>query len=278
MKNRILKLLVVLTTILTSVGLFAQHADKTIIFGFAPGPYIDEFKLGVKPQLEKKGYKIEIKEFSDYVQPNLALNNGDIDANLFQHQPYLEQFSKDKGLKLSPVVTVPTAGLGIYSKKIKSISELKKGDEVTLANDPTNLARALRLLAKYNLVTFKKDVDVTKVSEKDIEKNPIGLKISPVEAAQLPRTLDSVTISLINGNYAIAAGINLDSALIKENLDENLKNLVAVRTADLDKQYVKDIKEAFESEVFKNVIEDPKNIFKGFQKPQWYLKKWNLKS
>ncbi|GBG57349.1 lipoprotein [Sporomusaceae bacterium FL31] len=260
----------------------SQSQPKKLVFGVAPGPYGDMIRYAIKPGLEKKGYTVEVKEFSDYVQPNLALNNKELDANLFQHRPYLEKFSADKGLKLSPVVNIPTAGLGIYSRKInaKNAEELKAaikpGDEITLANDPTNLTRALRLLAKNELITFKSTIDATKASEKDIEKNPYGLKVSPVEAAQLPRTLDSVALSVVNGNFAIAAGIPLSSAIIKEELSEELKNLVAVRTEDLDKQFVKDIKEVIESEDFKKAIEDPKNVFKDFQKPDWYKTKWNI--
>ena len=169
---------------------FAQATPKTIIFGVAPGPYGDLIKQAIQPGLEKKGYKIVVKEFSDYVQPNLALANGATDANLFQHKVYLDKFSADKGLKLSALINVPTAGLGIYSSKIKSLDDLKKGDIITLANDPTNLARALRFLAKLNLLTFKSDIDPTKASEKDIDQNPRGLVFKPLEAAQLPRTLD----------------------------------------------------------------------------------------
>ncbi len=231
-------------------------AAETLNFGVAPGPYGDFVKKTLKPGLEKKGYKVEVKEFSDYVQPNLALNNGSIDVNLFQHLPYLEKFSKDKGLKVSPLffskapkepITIPTAGLGLYSRKIKSLSQLKSGDEITLANDPTNLARALRLLQKEGLIKLKAEIDPAKASEKDIAENPRGLKIRPIEAAQIPRSLDSVTIAVINGNYAIAAGIPLDSALIKEELDENMKLVIAVRTEDLGKPFAKDIVAVVES-------------------------------
>ena len=206
----------------------ADHAENHRIRR-APGPYGDLIKAAIQPGLEKKGYKVVLKEFSDYVQPNLALANNSIDANLFQHRLYLEKFSADKGLKLSPVISVPTAGLGLYSHKITAIDQLKKGDIVTLANDPTNLARALRFLAKQGLLTFKKDIDPTQASEKDIEQNPLGLVFKPLEAAQLPRTLDSATASVVNGNYAIAAGLSLSSALKLEVLDENIKNLVAVK-------------------------------------------------
>lgn len=274
-----------------ALTLFAGYAlaatpEKNLVIGVAPGPYGDLFKKAIQPGLEKKGYKVEIKEFSDYVQPNLALNNGSINANLFQHLPYLEKFSKDKGLDIAPLrfskgdkapITVPTAGLGLYSRKIKSIDGLKNGDEITIANDPTNLARALRFLQKSGLVTLKKEIDPAKASEKDISENPKGLKIRPIEAAQIPRTLDSVTIAVINGNYAIAAGIPLDSALLKEELDENLKLVVAVRTADLDKPFARDIQAVLESTEFKKAAYNPKYVFKDFQFPAWLAVKTTAK-
>ena len=261
-----------------STSASAQISPKTIVFGVAPGPYIDLLKVAIQPGLERKGYKIVYKEFSDYVQPNLALANGSIDANLFQHRLYLEKFSADKGLKLSPVINVPTAGLGLYSNKIRAVNELKKGDVITLANDPTNLARALRFLAKLGLLTFKKDINPLTASEKDIEQNPLGLVFKPLEAAQLPRTLDSATASVVNGNYAIAAGLSLSSALKLEDLDENIKNLVAVKTDDLNKPFVQDIKQVIESPEFLAAVDDPKNVFKEFQKPDWLTEKAKAKT
>ncbi len=263
-----------LYSLLLSLGIaLASHAalgaDKTIVFGVSPGPYGDMIKLAIRPGLEKKGYKVEVKEFSDYVQPNLALANGALDANLFQHRLYLDKFSADKGLKLSPVITVPTAGLGLYSHKIKSVNDLKKGDVLTLANDPTNLARALRFLAKLNLITLKKDIDPTTASEKDIDQNPKGLVFRPLEAAQLPRTLDSATVSVVNGNFAIAAGLKLSEALKLEELDENIKNLIAVRSEDLNKPITQDIKAVVESAEYQAVIDDPKLPFSAFERPDW---------
>lgn len=265
--------LTALTLGLGVVAASAQITPKTIVFGVAPGPYGDLIKAAIQPGLEKKGYKVVLKEFSDYVQPNLALANNSIDANLFQHRLYLDKFSADKGLKLSPVINVPTAGLGIYSHKIKSLDQLKKGDIVTLANDPTNLARALRFLAKQGLLTFKKDIDPVQASEKDIEQNPLGLVFKPLEAAQLPRTLDSATASVVNGNFAIAAGLKLSDAIKLEQLDESIKNLVAVKTADLDKPFVQDIKQVIESPEFLATVDDSKHIFKDFQKPEWLAAK-----
>jgi len=247
----------------------AQLMPGTIIFGVAPGPYGALIKDAIEPGLNKKGYRVVIKEFSDYVQPNLALANKGLDANLFQHQLYLEKFSADKGLKLSPVISVPTAALGLYSNKIKSIDELKSGDLITIANDPTNLARALRFLASLNLITIKKDINPTQASEKDVDQNPKKLVIKPLEAAQLPRALDAATASIVNGNYAIAARLSLSSAIKLEQLVENTQNLVAVRTEDLDLQYAKDIKAVIESSEFLAVIDSKNHIYKEFQKPQW---------
>lgn len=250
MKRRLFLAVMVLLLFVSSAASLAAKTPKKLLVGAAPGPYGDLFKYAIAPVLEKKGYQIELREFSDYVQPNLALANRSIDTNIYQHQPYLERFAADKGIKISPVIRIPTAGLGLYSRKIKSLNELKAGDVVTFANDPTNLARALVLLQKHGLLKINPKIDVTKASEKDIVENPKQLVFTPVEAAQLPRSLDSVVLAAINGNYAIAAGIPLSSALIKEVLAEEHKIVIAVRTEDLKQQFVKDIKTAVTSQFF----------------------------
>ena len=247
----------------------ANSDPHTIVFGVAPGPYGDMVKQAIAPSLKEKGYKVVVREFSDYVQPNMALANGSIDANLFQHSLYFDKFTADKGLKLSKLIAVPTAGMGFYSRKIKSLDELKKGDIITLSNDPTNLARGLRFLQSLGLITIKESIDPTKASERDIASNPKGLVFKPLEAAQLPRTLDGVTASLVNGNFAVAAGMDLSSAIKQEKLDENLKNIIAVRSEDADKPFAKDIVTAVKSPAYRAVIDDPKNIFAAFQKPDW---------
>lgn len=258
--------------LLLACGLqFAQaNSDpQTITFGVAPGPYGDMVKQAIAPSLKEKGYKVIVREFSDYVQPNMALANGSIDANLFQHSLYFDKFTADKGLKLTKLLAVPTAGMGLYSHKIKSLDALKKGDIVTLSNDPTNLARGLRFLQALKLITIKPNIDPTKASERDIASNPKGLVFKPLEAAQLPRTLDGVTASLVNGNFAIAAGMDLSTALAQEQLDENLKNIIAVRSEDADKPFAKDIVNVVKSPAYAAAINDPQNVFISFQKPEW---------
>ncbi|EBN8636000.1 metal ABC transporter substrate-binding protein [Salmonella enterica] len=260
------------STLLLACGLQFAHADsspQTIVFGVAPGPYGDMVKQAIAPTLKEKGYKVVVREFSDYVQPNMALANGSIDANLFQHTLYFDKFTADKELKLSKLIVVPTAGMGFYSRKINSLDALKKGDIITLSNDPTNLARGLRFLQSLGLITIKDNIDPTKASERDIDSNPKGLVFKPLEAAQLPRTLDGVTGALVNGNFAVAAGLDLSSAIKQEHLDENLKNIIAVRSEDADKPFAKDIVEAVKSPAYRAVIDDPKNIYSAFQKPEW---------
>jgi D-methionine transport system substrate-binding protein len=240
-------------------------AAKQINFGATAGPYSDMVTKAIAPILEKKGYTVKLTEFSDYVQPNLALAEGSIDANLFQHKIYLEKFAKDKNLQLSAVINVPTGPMGIYSKKYKSLDEVADGASVALPNDPANLARALGILQHEGLITVKPDADPLTVSEKDIVENKKNLVITPVEAAQLPRAVEHQDLSLVPGNFALAAKMDLNSALALEEMPEHFLNLVAVKTADLEKPFVKDIKEAIESLEFEAAIDKE---FKVFFKPE----------
>lgn len=247
----------------------APQNSQEIVFGVSPGPYGDMVRRAIKPPLEQRGYRVSVREFSDYVQPNLALANGSISANLFQHRVYLEKFAADKGLKLSPVLSVPTAGAGIYSRRVKSIDQLKAGDEVVISNDATNLARHLRFLQRAGLLKLRPGADPARVSEKDIAENPRQLRFRPIEAAQAPRALDSVAAAVVNGNYAVAASIPLSSALVTEQLDDDLKNVVAVRTEDLDRPLGRDLRAVLQSREFRAAIDDPAGPFKDFQKPAW---------
>lgn len=242
-------------------------AVTTLRVGFCPGPYGDMWKTAIAPQLETKGYKFEYIEFSDYVQPNNALGNNEIDVNLFQHSIYLNNFATEHNLDLSPVTEVPTAGMGIWSNTTKSLDEITEGATVTIPNDETNQARGLRVLEAAGLITLKADTDKAKAIPEDIDQNPYNLKIVPTEAAQLPRTLDSVDFAVINGNFAISAGLDFSAALYNETLAEGYVNVIAVRTDDLESQFVVDIKEAATNDTFKAIIEDTEGIFYTFQKP-----------
>ncbi|SOZ39380.1 MetQ/NlpA family ABC transporter substrate-binding protein [Cupriavidus neocaledonicus] len=244
----------------------ADPDKKEIRFGATAGPYADQIRYGVKPVLEQRGYKVTIVEFSDYVQPNLALADGAIDANAFQHVAYLKKFSADRKLALSDVIQVPTAPIGIYSRKHKALAEVKAGNTVSLPNDPTNLARAIAILQQIGWVTLKPGTDPIRASERDIDTNPHKLKLVQLEAAQLPRSLDDVDYAFVNGNYALASGLKLTSALALEKIPDYYMNLVAVKTADLNKPFVRDIREAYQSAEFKAVTQQR---FAGFVPPPY---------
>ncbi|MFA6342836.1 MAG: MetQ/NlpA family ABC transporter substrate-binding protein, partial [Fibrobacteraceae bacterium] len=164
-QNKILTLL----ALVLALAVFAGAAEpQKLRFGVCPGPIGDLILKAIKPGLEKKGYSVELVTFQDWVQPNLALSNKETEVNLFQHVLYLRKFSADHNIQLSELIKIPSPALGLYSAKIKSLKELKKGDEVALALDPTNLARTLRFLEKVGLITLKPDIDQTKASLHDI--------------------------------------------------------------------------------------------------------------
>jgi D-methionine transport system substrate-binding protein len=240
---------------------------KELKVGFCPGPYSDLWKKAIAPQLERKGYNISYVEFSDYVQPNKALANKEINVNVFQHSTYLKNFSKEHNLALSLVTEIPTVGMGIWSNTTSKITETKKGAVVTIPNDETNMARGLRVLEAAGLIKLKDGIDKSKAIIDDIDENSLELKIVPTEAAQIPRTLDSADLAVVNGNFAISAGLNPADSLYNEVLGEGYVNVIAVRTEDLEKQFVKDIKEAATNKEFKDIVNDPQNGFSAFQKP-----------
>ncbi|MFD2729997.1 MetQ/NlpA family ABC transporter substrate-binding protein [Enterococcus camelliae] len=247
-----------------------DSGDKVVtkVVGVAPGPYGDMATKVISPLLEKKGFKLTTKLFNDYVQPNKALASGTIDADLFQHTAYLEKFASDNHLKLSVVEKVPTLGMGIYSKKLKSLDELQDGATVAIANDASNLARTLQLLAANGLITLKGDIDETKATVDDIATNPKNLTFKTLDAAQLVRSMDNVAIALVPGNFSWAAKLNPADALALEKLKENYKNVFVVQTAEKNSDFAKAVKEVLESQEFKDAI--AKSDFKDFDKPAFW--------
>ncbi|WP_071393172.1 MetQ/NlpA family ABC transporter substrate-binding protein [Bacillus tuaregi] len=243
--------------------------SKEIKFGATAGPYSDMVTKIIKPGLEEKGYTVKLVEFSDYIQPNNALDTGDIDANLFQHSIYLETFAKENKMDLTGLISVPTAPMGIYSNSFKSLDDIQDGATVAIPNDPTNAARAFNTLQDAGLITVSKDADPLTVSEKDIDDNKKNLTFQPIEAGQLPRAVESADLSAVPGNFALAAGMNLLDALQLENMDDKYRNVVAVTTANKDTQLAQDIKAVVESEAFEKAIDED---FQGFGKPTWMAK------
>ena len=258
-------LLSALTLALTAS--FAHAKDpKEITIGTSAGPYADQIKLGIKPILEKQGYKVKLVEFNDYIQPNFALAEGALDANVFQHIVYLKKFALEHKLALTDLITIPTAPIAIYSKKHKSLDDVKEGTTVGLPNDPTNQARALVLLDQLGWIKLRASFDPVRASEKDIAVNTKKIKLLPLEAAQLPRSLGDTDYSFINGNYALASGLKLTEALVAEKISPNYINLVAIRTADKDKQFAKDLAAAYRSREFLDITN---KHFAGYSKPDY---------
>jgi D-methionine transport system substrate-binding protein len=242
------------------------QARKDLVIGATAGPYADQVKLGIKPILEAKGYKVKVVEFNDYIQPNFALAQGDLDANAFQHIVYLTKFANENKLALSELIKVPTAPIAVYSHKHRSLAEVKEGSTVALPNDPTNAARALVVLEQLGWLKLREGYDPIRASEKDVAVNIKKIKLIPLEAAQLPRSLDDTDFSFVNGNFALASGLKLTEALALEKTSPTYQNLVAVRTADKDAPWVKDIADAYRSREFLAITE---TRFAGFVKTDY---------
>ena len=249
-------LLTSLVAIGLSVSANAADKSKTIIVGATPIPHAEILEV-VKPILAKDGYTLEIKEFNDYTTPNLATEDGDLDANFFQHIPYLEEFNKNKGTHLVKTVGVHLEPMGVYSKKIKDIKELKDGAVVSIPNDPTNESRALDIVASAGLIKLNDNPLKTPL---DIVDNPKKLKFEEIEAAQVPRTLDDVTIAVINTNYALNANLNpTKDALVIESKDSPYVNYVVVKAGNENSPKIKALDKAINSPEVKKFIETKYN-------------------
>ena len=237
----------------------APAADKPLKVGVTAGPHAQILEV-VKKVAEKDGLKIQIVEFSDYIQPNVALSQGDIDLNSFQHLPYLENMIKDRKYDLVMLAKTITFPMGVYSKKIKAVTELKEGAVIAIPNDPTNGGRALALLEKAGLIKLKPGLG-HKASVVDITENPKKFKIRELDAAQIPRSLDDLDLAAINTNYAMPAGlIPVKDALILEDSNSPYANIIAARSKDKDNPQYKNFLKAYQSEEVKKFVNDQ---FKG---------------
>ena len=224
---------------------------KEIVFGTTVGDFGDMVKDQIKPALEKKGYKIKLVEFTDYVRPNLALSEGELDINIFQHKPYLDDFKKQHKLDITEDFQVPTAPLGLYPGKLKSLNDVKEGSSVSVSNDPSNFARALVMLKELGWIKLKDGINPLTASKNDIAENIKKINLVELEAAQLPRSRADVDFAIVNGNYAMSSGMKLTEALFQEPSFAYV-NWSAVRTADKGSKWLKDVEEAYNSQEFKD--------------------------
>ncbi|HFC6730126.1 TPA: MetQ/NlpA family ABC transporter substrate-binding protein [Neisseria meningitidis] len=238
-------------------------AKKEIVFGTTVGDFGDMVKEQIQVELEKKGYTVKLVEFTDYVRPNLALAEGELDINVFQHKPYLDDFKKEHNLDITEVFQVPTAPLGLYPGKLKSLEEVKDGSTVSAPNDPSNFARVLVMLDELGWIKLKDGINPLTASKADIAENLKNIKIVELEAAQLPRSRADVDFAVVNGNYAISSGMKLTEALFQEPSFAYV-NWSAVKTADKDSQWLKDVTEAYNSDAFKAYAH---KRFEGYKSP-----------
>lgn len=230
----------------------APDKAVTIKVGVSPVPH-GEILNSVKDQLAKEGVNVEIVEFTDYVQPNLALNDKSLDANYFQHKPYLDEFCKSRGLNLVSIGTVHLEPMGVYSNKIKDIKNLPDGAHVAIPNDPTNGGRALLVLQSAGLIKLRDGAPIT-ATPQDIAENPKNLQFSELEAPQLPRSLEDADIAVINMNFALEAKLDPKSSIYTESSDSPYANIVAVRAGDEKRPELQKLMKALNSQEAKDFI------------------------
>jgi D-methionine transport system substrate-binding protein len=230
------------------------HAQDVIRVGVTAGPHAQIAEVA-KKVAERDGLKLQIVEFQDYIQPNAALDSGDLQANSYQHLPFLQTQIQARGYKITAVGDTVTFPMGFYSKKFKSLAELPEGSKVGIQNDPSNSGRALALLQKYGVIKLKAGAGIT-ATPLDVIENPKKLQIVQIDAAQLPRSLDDLAASAINTNYAVQANlVPTRDAIAIEDAKSPYANLIAVRTQDKDKPWVAKLVKAFQSPEVKKLVE-----------------------
>ena len=232
--------------------------EKTIRIGASPSPHAEILEQ-VKAVVEAKGYKLEIVEYNDYVLPNTAVQDGELDANFFQHKPYLDNFNANNNTDIVAVANIHFEPLGIYSSTITKLEDIPAGAKIGVPNDSSNEARALLLLEANGFITLKKGAGIN-ATINDIESNPLKLEIVEIEAAQLPRSLQDLSAAVINGNYAISGGLKVSDALAVEDsasvAAETYANIIAVKDGNQDSEKIKVLIEALQSEAVKQYIEE----------------------
>ncbi|MCX2683003.1 MetQ/NlpA family ABC transporter substrate-binding protein [Campylobacter sp. MIT 21-1685] len=232
---------------------FAFCAQRTLTIGATPTPHAEILEF-TKPLFEQKGWKLEVREFSDYILPNIALNEKELDANFYQHRPFLDDFNKNKGTKLIGLDSIILVPMAIYSNTIKDLHTLSQNATIAIPNDPTNESRALDLLAKAGFITFKNKNSLK--TPLDIQDNPKNLRFIELKAAQLPRALKDANLAIITTNYALGAGLNpLKDGIFIEDKDSLYAIIIAVREGDEANEKTKAIQEILKSDAVKEFVQ-----------------------
>lgn len=233
-----------------------NSGDKKVIkYGKASGPYTVLFEKAIIPILEKKGYKFEVVEFSDLLQNDTALNEGDIDVNVEQHTAYMNNFNDSQKGNLVALSPIPTVPAGIFSSKHKSLNELKDGAKIAIPSDASNAARGYNLLKKAGWIKLNENINVAKATQKDIKENTHKLEIVEMDSANIPRSLDDFDYAVIPGSIVYSAGINPSTVLLQEDILNHLLLQVVVKKGNENSDWAKAIVEAYHSDEFKKYME-----------------------
>ncbi len=245
----------------------ASDADKkSITIGFNPGPYFEMFEEGVRPILEDEGYTIKTKDFTDGVIVNVAVDDGDIDANIMQHPVYLEAINAQEGLDNAALVQVPGPPMAVFGGKSSSLDDVAVGAEIAVPNQPSNQYRALKLLEELGWVELSDTIDTATASLQDVSENPHDLRFIEMENAQQVAALTDVDYSVIQGNFIVSGGLDFDDALAVEELTDEFSVVVTVAKKNLDAPWAQAIKAAYESDEFAEYIRSD-GAYKGYNLP-----------
>ena len=242
----------------TAAASSGAASDNVITVGASPSPHA-EILEAIKPELEAQGYELKVVEYSDYVQPNVALSEGDLDANYFQHLPYLENYNTENGTDLVSAGAIHFEPMGLYAGKSSDITNVPDGAKIAVPSDATNEARALLLLQDQGVIKLTDGVGL-EATANDIVENPHNVELVEVEAAAVPRSLQDVDFGVINGNYALSAGLDTSATLASEGADseaaQTYANIVAVRNGDEDSEKTQALLKALTSDTARKFIED----------------------
>ena len=243
---------------------------KNLKLGVAAGPYGAMFMDTILPFLATKGYTVELVEYGDFIQPNMALSNYEVDLNMFQHYRYLNSFKFEHDLDLSAIAEIPTVSMGVFSSRFRTLEDIGVRSTVAIPDDATNLARALRVLETAGVVTIDPLIDKSRATVADLTRNLKELEFVLAPANELVSMLSQNGVAVINGNFAFAGGLNISDALYNEVLLEGYVNVIAVRTEDLGRQFVQDILDVIHSDDFQNAIVRSDSKYNGFQRPLYF--------
>jgi len=262
-KNLFTKIIIGLTGAILILGLAGCGASskaasesvstekKNIKIGISPGPYSELFTSAVKPILEKNGYTIEAINFSDLRQADVALTEGSIDLNVDQHTAYVNNFNKETNGKLVPITPIPTVPAGIFSNKHTSIDQVAKGQKIAIPKDPSNTARAFRLLKKAGWVKIKEDANPTTLTLNDVSENTYNLDITLMDSAQIPRALDDIDFAVLPGSIVYSSKIDPSKSLLAEDVSKELELTAVVDEKNKESKWAQDVIAAYKSQEFK---------------------------